>query len=138
MKRRDFIVQGALAGISCALLGGMIQGCKTPFYVPNQLSSSGERIVIKKSEMGTNPFVLVRNEKLQGPIYLNKKGEEYTAVLMICTHKGCEVKPAGGYLVCPCHGSEFSAEGKVLSAPADKDLLRYKIITDNDFIYIQL
>jgi cytochrome b6-f complex iron-sulfur subunit len=138
MKRRDFIVQGAMAGISCTLLGGLLQGCKTPFYVPHRLSDKGDRIIIRKAEMGENPFVLVRNEKLPAPIYLLKKGDQYSGVLMICTHKGCEVKPAGGYLVCPCHGSEFSAEGKVLSPPADKDLLSYNIATDNEFIYIQL
>ena len=41
-----------------------------------------------------------------------------------CTHNGCLVKydKTNGKLICPCHDSEFSLDGKVLKGPASKDL----------------
>jgi len=40
-----------------------------------------------------------------------------------CTHLGCKIdKTENGKLVCPCHGSEYDLEGKVLKGPAYKNL----------------
>lgn len=40
-----------------------------------------------------------------------------------CTHLGCKVRQNGdGNLVCPCHGSKFNFEGKVLNGPASSPL----------------
>lgn len=40
-----------------------------------------------------------------------------------CTHLGCKVRPNGdGNLVCPCHGSKFNSNGKVLNGPAKTSL----------------
>lgn len=41
----------------------------------------------------------------------------------ICTHQGCEVRPARGSLRCPCHGAVFDpATGDVLAGPALRPL----------------
>ncbi len=133
MERRNFIKNCASA-IGVTIL---LQSCKSAFYIPNSIDKT--KIVIKKTDFSENKFVLVKNEALQGPIYLAKLNEnDYSAVLMICTHKSCELNTAGNYLVCPCHGSEFSNTGKVLNPPAEKDLEKYIVTTDASFIYIQL
>ncbi|MBN2233979.1 MAG: Rieske 2Fe-2S domain-containing protein [Opitutales bacterium] len=46
------------------------------------------------------------------------------AISRKCTHLGCRVNysETDGLFVCPCHGSRFSTEGKVLRGPAELDL----------------
>ncbi len=49
------------------------------------------------------------------------------AVSPKCTHAGCDVTwiPGEKKYNCPCHDSQFAADGKVLKGPATKDLAIY-------------
>jgi cytochrome b6-f complex iron-sulfur subunit len=53
--------------------------------------------------------------------------EKLLAVSPKCTHQGCDVKWAAAEkrYECPCHGSNFGAEGEVLNGPATKPLAAY-------------
>jgi cytochrome b6-f complex iron-sulfur subunit len=44
-----------------------------------------------------------------------------------CTHKGCTVNWVAGEkkYACPCHDSDFAADGKVLKGPATEPLATY-------------
>jgi Rieske Fe-S protein len=52
------------------------------------------------------------------------RGGTLHACSAICTHLGCDVawNPAEQTWDCPCHGSRFSPEGKVINGPAVTDL----------------
>lgn len=39
-----------------------------------------------------------------------------------CPHAGCDVDYKNGEFVCPCHGSKFDSEGKVIQGPATQNL----------------
>ena len=55
--------------------------------------------------------------------------EETEAISLTCTHQGCTVKrQENGQFLCPCHGSLFAADGKVLSGPAQQDLPRLNVV----------
>lgn len=53
--------------------------------------------------------------------------KQLLAVNPKCTHQGCDVKWMAGEKKydCPCHDSEFAADGKVLKGPATKSLAKY-------------
>lgn len=51
-----------------------------------------------------------------------------------CTHLACAYhwEAASGHFECPCHGSQFSLDGKVVAGPAPRPLDRYDTrIEDN-------
>jgi cytochrome b6-f complex iron-sulfur subunit len=51
----------------------------------------------------------------------------FWAVSAICTHLGCIVADNGNGFACPCHGSRFSRDGKVLQGPAPSPLRWYEL-----------
>lgn len=60
------------------------------------------------------------------PLYVLSLGDGTFSVLSpICTHLGCTVDIQGARLVCPCHGSTYDREGKVLKGPAERSLTRF-------------
>ena len=61
-------------------------------------------------------------------LYKDEHGELH-AVSPVCTHLKCSVawNNAEQSWDCPCHGSRFSYEGKVLTGPADHDLEKIEI-----------
>ena len=50
-----------------------------------------------------------------------------------CTHLGCKIdKMDGERFVCPCHGSEYDLDGKVLKGPAYRNLAELKAQLSED------
>jgi Rieske Fe-S protein len=51
------------------------------------------------------------------------------AVSAICTHQGCQVafNPVERSWDCPCHGSRFGIDGRVLDGPAKKPLEKHDL-----------
>ena len=83
--------------------------------------------------------MLIRAAQFNYPIIVYRLAEgTYSALLMECTHKNCELQPQGAYLVCPCHGSEFSNTGVVQNPPAEENLRTFQITQDHEHLYIQL
>lgn len=125
------------AGLAFSGSSLLLEGCASVSYLP--YSQVNNLLVIKKSYFVKEKYGLIVYKNLPAPIYLAKlENNKYSAVLLECTHKRCEVSPAGDFLICPCHGSEYSNTGKVLQPPADKDLYRFSIKTDSENIYINV
>jgi menaquinol-cytochrome c reductase iron-sulfur subunit len=55
-----------------------------------------------------------------------------------CTHLGCayHFEAAMNQFVCPCHGSDFALDGKVLAGPAPRPLDRYVTKIENNRLQI--
>lgn len=72
-------------------------------------------------QVGTGGIVEYNGEKLG--IYKDENGKIY-AIKPYCSHLGCELSWNNLEKTwdCPCHGSRFTYEGKVLNEPAVEDL----------------
>ncbi|MEX2569132.1 MAG: Rieske (2Fe-2S) protein [Cyclobacteriaceae bacterium] len=146
MDRKKFIKTCCIAGLGAPVLSVMLQSCSTAQYFAQRTFSDNRFIVAKsefigekKGEPVPRKYVLIGHEKLQFPICIyDLGGDRYTALYLKCTHRGCEVKPQGDYLVCPCHGSEFTNTGKVIQSPAEKDLQQFNVLSDEENVYVQL
>lgn len=146
MKRKDFIVK-----CSSVCLGGLgfslvLESCGSANYFAKHTVNS-RKIFLAKSEFDAlqkekpvkRPFVLIKNDALEFPICVYRfDDEKYKALFLKCTHQGCEVQPHSEFLVCPCHGSEYSNLGKVINPPAEQDLKEYPLAIDGDTIVIEL
>lgn len=145
MERSEFLKRCSWACLSGISLSAVLQGCSTGYYIPftlegNQLKvKKTDFVEVKKDKFLEHHWVLVQSDKYPEPIYLRKgENDSFTAVLLHCQHKGCEVKPGTEFLVCPCHGSEYTAIGKVVQGPSERDLQKFRIQTDADYLYIEL
>jgi Rieske Fe-S protein len=64
-------------------------------------------------------------------IYKDEQGTVH-AVSPVCTHMGCIVhwNNAEKSWDCPCHGSRFNFDGKVIQGPANEDLAPIRLEAD--------
>ncbi len=144
MNRKEFFKACGIMGIGLPVAASLLESCSGPQYFA-KANFSGNFAIIKKSEFVKidknkttfRKYVLLKPEKFNYPICIfHEGGENYSAVLMECTHKGCELKPHGDYLSCPCHGSEFTTRGVVQNPPAEQNLRTFKVRSDNENIYV--
>ncbi len=92
----------------------------------------------KKGELRERAVVLVKANALPFPIALRRNPDGYTACLLRCTHQACEVEVQGDHYACPCHGSEFDVQGRVLQGPADAPLQTFKTEENEQHVFILL
>jgi cytochrome b6-f complex iron-sulfur subunit len=61
-------------------------------------------------------------------VFIVNQPDGFSCLSAVCTHLGCTVASdeKGGY-ACPCHGSAFDPEGRVLRGPASWPLERYTL-----------
>lgn len=85
----------------------------------SHLSFTGENPELLKSDKGA----VCSCGKEKCGIYKDENGKEHK-VSARCPHLGCELHFNGDDKTweCPCHGSRFSADGKILDEPAQKDI----------------
>jgi cytochrome b6-f complex iron-sulfur subunit len=68
-------------------------------------------------------------------VIFNNTGD-IEALSLSCTHLGCALEEYGDGFSCPCHGSQFDQDGKVLVGPADKDLPHLRVELNMEGILI--
>ena len=83
--------------------------------------------------------VIFELQDLPKPILLiNVDGKNFKAISAMCTHMGCTVSLSKNFILCPCHGSTYNLEGKVLRGPAQQDLKNYNLKKNNGRVDINI
>jgi cytochrome b6-f complex iron-sulfur subunit len=115
-RRRFFSYLGwALVGLASAgmswIAGLFLAGNQNPLGLePSIFGSPGDYsmgIVAKK-----------------GRVVLLRDSRGFWAVVTVCPHLGCQpvFLQEQNIFVCPCHGSKFDSEGRVLAGPATENM----------------
>ncbi len=73
-------------------------------------------------------------------VYVTHSNEGKVEVLSaICPHLGCTVswQPGHDRFVCPCHGSEFDADGKRIAGPSPRNMDKLPVRVDNGQLEVE-
>lgn len=145
MDRKEFLKVCGFSCLSIFGLSGIIQSCGTTHYANSNLQ--GNRLVISKKEFEIaeketikyRSHIVSKVEGINYPIVIYRnQNEDYSALLLRCSHQGAELTVSGDVLTCSAHGSEFAKNGTVIQGPAEEQLTSFKVQTDAQNIYIQL
>lgn len=127
MDRRDFCRKAPAlsAGIALGAATLPLSACAGMTYLTPR--GSALELVVAAADVPASG-AMVQRPDMERPVYLRPDGDGgYTALLARCTHRGCQPDAVADRLVCPCHGSEFDLQGRVLEGPADQPLTRYAV-----------
>ncbi|HIK28297.1 MAG: ubiquinol-cytochrome c reductase iron-sulfur subunit [Oscillatoriaceae bacterium SKW80] len=86
----------------------------------------------------------ILNKKLAiGPVLVVRNPADPKSVLAVnptCTHNGCivEWEKDEKYFQCPCHDSDFAADGKVIKGPAKQPLKTYEAKIEGNSVLVKV
>jgi Rieske Fe-S protein len=144
MDRRTF-TKSCIFCLTGASALSLFTSCQSTFYTSGTVESNGISVsrsdfsYLKNGSEVLRDYIIVRNEAIEFPIYVYRFSDnEYSAVLMKCSHQGNELQASGDHLHCNAHGSEFNNKGTVVQGPAEKDLRKFNVVPQTDKIFIDL
>ncbi|HUQ83327.1 MAG TPA: Rieske (2Fe-2S) protein [Gemmatimonadaceae bacterium] len=138
IDRREFVERSIGAVLGASLLGACAS-LVTRTIAP--VDGALHLALVQYPELAADGGALkVIPKGATDPIYILALGNRrFAALSPICTHLGCTVEIEQSRLVCPCHGSTYDREGKVLRGPAEEALASYRTaVTADGVVVIEL
>lgn len=153
IARREFCTQagrGAAVAAFGGVLGSILQACGGSGGTTGPSSFSRLPIINATVAAGSvaltidaaSPLAAVGSAALiQTPsgdlLVAHTAQDSFTALSANCTHASCIVTGyANQTFVCPCHGSQFSTTGRVVSGPAPSSLAQFTTQFSNNVLTI--
>lgn len=136
MQRKRFLSWLAWGG--CGQLIALVTGCSKKSTEPQGFAKFASILEVEEAK-----GAILRDYFAKDPILLvqdpNDK-TQYRAVNATCTHQKCIINWNGDRqaFVCPCHGSTFGADGKVLQGPAKEALQTFPTQVKEKDIYVKV
>lgn len=129
LDRRQFFIKLGVTSLAVAGAGACIFGLQ--YLAPSVLYEPAPVVNAGKPEH--YPIDSVTLDPRFG-IFVVRIAEGFYAMSAICTHLGCLSvwKPEAGVIACPCHGSSFQRDGKVIAGPAPRPLPWLKMWMGDD------
>lgn len=117
ISRRDFLglaSWGAVLLSSLAMIAGVLRLTKADVHYEES----------KIFKIGTpDNFPVGSVNLVEGKnVVVFSDMEGLHAISSVCTHLGCIVAISGEGFSCPCHGSKYDRDGKVIAGPAPRNL----------------
>ncbi len=151
MGRRQFmnlLTFGSVTGVAVGALYPVVK-----YFIPPSSGGAGSGVTAKDA-LGNdvivsqfleehNPGDRVLAQGLKGdPTYLTVESDGTLAdygLNAVCTHLGCVVpwNSSENKFMCPCHGSQYNSEGKVVRGPAPLSLaLAHAEVADDKVSFV--
>lgn len=149
MERRNLLAR-ATAALGTLLAGAMGLPAIVYLLVPGRrgtVSAWLDAANLADLPVGVPEEVTLRRTRMDGWKIASEKStawlvrladKEVIALAPQCTHLGCayHYDEKKREFVCPCHTSNFSLDGKVLSGPAPRPLDRYAVRLEDGRVLI--
>lgn len=133
LPRRDFLGKSALWSAGSALALAAIGMLRLPKAAV--LPSLSKKFAVKLPESLAPGVPFIPSGK-QVAFFRSQGDEGIYAVSLVCTHLGCVVKQGADGFQCPCHGSLFDFDGKVVKGPAPSPLPWFKVTSRGERTFI--
>ena len=135
VTRRDFLktalgVGGALAALE---MGGMALAYMQPRLAEGEFGGLMQVGAVDDFPPGSVTHIPA------GRFYLSRLQDGgFLAIYQRCTHLGCTVPwdPAANMFICPCHNSQFEADGDVLNPPAPRPLDVFPVMIEDGQVIV--
>jgi cytochrome b6-f complex iron-sulfur subunit len=120
-SRREFFLAGG-AAVGVATAGFVVSTLR--YLVPTVLYEPPARFTIgNPASFPPGSVTFLEDRRL----FLFNGTDGFFTVSSVCTHLGCNVKRAATGFECPCHGSRFDENGRVVQGPAPAPLAWYAL-----------
>ncbi len=117
VSRRDFLGLATAGAVILSVLTALAGALR--LTRPNVYYEESKKFKIGKPE--NFPVGLVKNLEDQ-KVFIFSDNEGLHAISKTCTHLGCIVAITETGFQCPCHGSKYNRQGKVIGGPAPRPL----------------
>jgi Rieske Fe-S protein len=122
-ERRDFLASAAL-WTTAGALGFATLGLAR---MPKPGVFPGQSAAVKIGPPGEYP-VSAGPVRVPGQnLFVLHDSEGFAAIAAVCTHLGCIVAESPDGFECPCHGSRFARDGRVVRGPAPSPLVWFEM-----------
>lgn len=145
----NFLTFGSVTGVALGALYPVVK-----YFLPPSSGGTGGGLTAKDAlgnDIKASEFLATHNagdrvlaQGFKGdPTYLIVTGEAAIAdygLNAVCTHLGCVVpwNASADRFICPCHGSQYNNEGKVVRGPAPLSLaLVHTSVADDTVTFTQ-
>jgi cytochrome b6-f complex iron-sulfur subunit len=133
--RRKFLGLLGAGAMAVAAIGTGITSVR--FLWPEVLFEADTRFRLGRPEEIPAGTLLVLSEQ---KAFVVHGAEGFYAMSAVCTHLGCLTRYEREHnrILCPCHGSRFSTDGRVVEGPAPSALPRLQLTLEQGLLVLDV